>query len=121
MKIRRFHQKCEYKFPASFENPAKGLELRQLFPVRRAILSSAPQLLDLVISVSYHLAGLRGFTSVIPVLNKNTWKISLGFLLLAKEGETQEDWVAKHPIDYILIKKQRAKEKQLPSHKNAYR
>ena len=91
MKIRRFQQKCEYKFPASFETTAKELELRQLFPVRRAsLLSSAPMLLDLVISVSYHLAGLRGFTSVIPVLNKNTWKISLGFLLLAKEGETQE-------------------------------
>ena len=72
------------------QNPAKGLELRQLFPVRRAsVLSPASQLLDLVISVSYHLAGLRGFTSGIPVLNKNTLKISLGFLILAKEGETQ--------------------------------
>ena len=27
-----------------------------------------------------------------------------------EEGETQETWIAKNPIDYILIKKQRAKE-----------
>lgn len=35
LKIGRFHQTCEYEFPAAFENPAKGLEPRQLFPVRR--------------------------------------------------------------------------------------
>lgn len=40
LKIRRFHQTCECAFPAAFENPAKGLEPWQLFPVRRA---STPQ------------------------------------------------------------------------------